>query len=271
MKFFVIDDEKFALDRMVRELSIASPNAEISAFSEPNQLLEFARTNSCDVAFLDVRMGSMTGVELAKKLIELMPKLNIIFVTGYDEYANEAMKMHASGYLMKPVTAEDIKAELQDLRHPVYEKKKHLLYFRCFGSFEVFDQNGNAVVFERKKAKEILAYLLYRQGKKCTNQELYEILFETGEYEGDVQQRMYQTLVSSLTSTLKSLGVESILQRNYGAIKLDVSKVSCDWYEYLVNKEEGQRNYRGDFMKQYSWAEVENGHLSKEMYYGGEK
>ena len=93
MNFFVVDDEKFALDRMVRELKVAAPEAEIFAFSDPYQLLEFATSKPCDVAFLDVRMGSMTGVELAKKLKEFMPKLNIIFVTGYDEYANEAMKM----------------------------------------------------------------------------------------------------------------------------------------------------------------------------------
>ena len=270
MRCFVVDDEKFALDRMVRELKIAAPEAELFAFSDPNELLLFAKEMPFDVAFLDVRMGSMTGVELAKKLREFLPKLNVIFVTGYDEYANEAMKMHASGYLMKPVTAEDIKAELKDLRYPIFEKKNYMLYFRCFGVFEVFNQTGELVCFERKKAKELLAYLLYKQGKKCTNQELHEILFEDGAYESDVEQRMYQTVVSSLTSTLKALGVEAILQRSYGAIKLDVTKVACDWYEYLVNKESGAPNYKGEFMKQYSWAEVENGNLSKELYYGDE-
>ncbi len=270
MIFFIVDDEKIALDRMVRELKIAAPETDVWAFSDPNELLSFAKKNPCDVAFLDVRMGSMTGVELAKKLKELMPKLNIIFVTGYDEYANEAMKMHASGYLMKPVTAEDIKAELRDLRYPIFEKKNYLLYFRCFGAFEVFNQNGDVVCFERKKAKELLAYLLYKQGGKCTNQELHELLFEERTYESDVEQRMYQTLVSSLTATLKAIGADSVLQRSYGMIKLDVSKVACDWYEYLVNKENGAPNYKGEFMKQYSWAEVENGNLSKELYYGNE-
>jgi two-component SAPR family response regulator len=268
VKCFVIDDEKYALDRISRELKTAAPEAEVSAFSDPNVLLEYAKENPCDVAFLDVRMGSMTGVELAKRLREIIPKLNVIFVTGYDEYANEAMKLHASGYLMKPVTAEDISAELKDLRYPIFEKKNYLLNFRCFGAFEVFNRNGDLVCFERKKAKELLAYLLYRHGKKCTNQELHQILFEDGAYDSDVEQRMYQTVVSSLTSTLKSMGVDGVLQRSYGAIKLDTTKVACDWYEYLLNKENGAPNYKGEFMKQYSWAEVENGNLSKELYYG---
>ena len=118
------------------------------------------------------------------------------------------------------------------------------------------------------KAKELLAYLLYKQGKSCTNKELHEILFEDGAYDSDVEQRMYQTLVSSLTATLKAIGVESVLQRNYGLIKLDINKVACDWYEYMVNKDENAPNYRGEFMKQHSWAEIENGKLTKELYYG---
>ena len=89
-------------------------------------------------------------------------------------------------------------------------------------------------------------------------------------YESDVEQRMYQTLVSSLTATLKAIGADSVLQRSYGTIKLDITKVACDWYEYLVNKENSELNYKGEFMKQYSWAEVENGNLSKELYYGNE-
>lgn len=266
MKFFVVDDEKHALDRLVRELKVAAPNAEVSAFSNPVSLLEYAKDTPCDVAFLDVRMGNMTGVELAKKLKEFLPKLNVIFVTGYDEYANEAMKMHASGYLMKPVTAEDIQRELEDLRHPVCDKKNYLLYCRCFGNFEVFDKNGELISFERKKSKEIFAYLLYRQGKKCTTQELYDLLFESGDYDGAVQQRMYQTLVSSLNATLKSVGVDGLLERQYGTIRLNVDKVGSDWYEYKANKAENAFKYQGEFMKQYSWAETENGNLSKDLY-----
>ena len=261
MKFFVIDDEKFALDRIVRELAIASPEAEIFPFTKPLDLLEFAKENYCDVAFLDVRMGGMTGVELANKLREIRPKTNVIFVTGYDEYAKEAMKMHASGYLMKPVTADDIKKELQDLRYPVQEKKDFLLYFKCFGKFEVFDKDKKPVVFERKKAQEMLAYLCYRRGEKCSTQELYDILFEDGKYDISARQRMYQTFVSSLYVTLKSVGAELVMVRNFGTITLDINKVECDWYNFLNSEIKDTKQYNGEFMLQYEWAEEENGNI----------
>lgn len=74
--------------------------------SKVSEALTCMQENPCDIAFLDIRMRSMTGLELARKLKDIHPKINIIFVTGYDEYAGEAMRLHASGYIEKPVTEE---------------------------------------------------------------------------------------------------------------------------------------------------------------------
>lgn len=81
--------------------------------------MAWAEENVCDVAFLDIQMRSMTGLELAKQLKERQPNVNIIFVTGFSEYTGEAIQLHASGYIEKPVTEEKIRRELDNLRHPV--------------------------------------------------------------------------------------------------------------------------------------------------------
>ena len=72
------------------------------------------KNTPADIAFLDINMRGMTGVELAKKLKDLCPKINIIFVTGYEEYKGDAMDLRASGYILKPVTKEQIDKELTD-------------------------------------------------------------------------------------------------------------------------------------------------------------
>lgn len=270
MKFLVIDDEQLALDRLVRELKTVVADAQISSFMDPDELISFVELNKdFDVAFLDIQMTGITGVELAKKLKEFIPNINIIFVTGYEEYAKEAMKLHASGYIMKPVDADEIKNELQDLRHPIDPKKNAVVKFKCFGNFDVLDSNDMPVYFERKKAKELLAYLVYRQGAQCTTQELFVTLFEDGKYNVSSQQRLFQTIITSLTSTLKSIGAESIILRNYGTVTLDVHKVDCDWYDLLNSSDKTNSKYRGEFMSQYSWAEDENGNLARitKLYY----
>ena len=150
--------KKIALSQLTDAIRTAAPDAQLSAFYQPKELLAFAQEHPCDVAFLDVEMGSMTGVEVAKQLKVLYPKVNIVFVTGYSQYMSEAFKLRASGYVSKPVTVEAIAEELAGLRNPPEIQHKNVLTARCFGTFDVF-ANGSSLTFERSKTKELLAYL----------------------------------------------------------------------------------------------------------------
>lgn len=119
MKILAADDEILALEMLTDAIRKAYPDAEVYDFFSPSRLFAFAREHPCDIAFLDIRMRGMTGVELARKLKTLSPRINIIFVTSFREYTGDAMDMHASGYIMKPVTAEKIRAEISDLRYQI--------------------------------------------------------------------------------------------------------------------------------------------------------
>ena len=115
MRILCVDDEPLALQMLELSIKKAKPDAEVLGFDEPEDLLAEAEKNSCDIAFLDIHMSEMDGVEAAKRLKEINPKMNIIFVTGFSEYTGDAMRLHASGYIMKPVTKEKVAAELDDL------------------------------------------------------------------------------------------------------------------------------------------------------------
>ena len=164
MRILCLDDEPLALKMLEQAVRQAKPDADITAFRKQAELLEQAKQGGCDIAFLDIHMRGMNGVELAKELKAVNPKMNIIFVTGFSEYAGDAMKLHASGYIMKPVTAEEVAAELSDLRFPIVPKSDALLRVQCFGNFEVFMPDGEIMKFDRSKSKEIFAYLVHRHG-----------------------------------------------------------------------------------------------------------
>ena len=116
MRILAADDEVLAREMLVDAIKASIEDCELFDFSKPSQLLEFAQNNpACDIAFLDIHMRGMNGVELAKKLKDITPTINIIFVTGFDEYTGDAMRLHASGYIMKPVTKEKIDHEMADL------------------------------------------------------------------------------------------------------------------------------------------------------------
>ena len=154
MRILCLDDEELALQMLELSIQKAKPDADVTAFDDQDELLEDAKKNGCDIAFLDIHMRGMNGVELAKHLKEINPKMNIIFVTGFSEYAGEAMSLHASGYIMKPVSKKQrSKRSLQTCASPSCRKSDALLKVQCFGNFDVFTPNGEHVRFERSKGK----------------------------------------------------------------------------------------------------------------------
>ena len=126
MNIIAVDDEKLALDVLVDTINEVVPEAKIFGFRQPLEAISFVETENFDVAFLDIKLRGMTGLELAKRLKDINGKVNIIFVTGYSEYSLDAFRLYASDYLLKPVDEEQIKKAIENLRNPVnipYKKK----------------------------------------------------------------------------------------------------------------------------------------------------
>lgn len=262
MRIFAADDEPLALDMLAGAILEAMPDALLHTFSTPSQLLAFAADIPGDVAFLDIRMGGMTGIELARRLKATAPAINIIFVTGYDEYARDAMSMHASGYLIKPVTADKVRAELDDLRHPIRRNPNALLTIKCFGNFDAFTRDGARLRFKRTKAKELLAYLVYRSGASCSTREIAATLFEDSEY-GRGTQDYTQKIISTMMSGLNAAGVGDVINRDHNSLSVNTALVECDYYRFTQRDAAAIRAYSGEFMAQYGWAEFAVGYLDK--------
>ena len=254
MKILCVDDEPLMLQMLEIAIQEAKPDSEVFAFEDQDELLEEAKKGDCDIAFLDIHMRGMTGVELAKELKKVNPKMNIIFVTGFSEYAGEAMKMHASGYIMKPVTKEKVEEELNDLRFPIIPKENALLKVQCFGNFDVFTPDGKPVHFERRKSKEIFAYLVHRHGSSCTIKEIAAALFEDEPYDKK-QQNYIQILISAMMKSLKKIGAEKVVHKSYNSLSVDVNTLDCDYYRFAELDAGSVNAYQNEYMSQYYWAD----------------
>ena len=121
-----VDDEALMLGALVEAIDASYDITAVYGFSECEKALEFIKDNPADIAFLDIHMRGMGGLVLAEKIIAARPECKIVFCTGYEEYALPAFKLHASGYLMKPISAEDIQGEIDNIKG-VHQKKKLLL------------------------------------------------------------------------------------------------------------------------------------------------
>ncbi len=261
MRIIAVDDEKIALEGLLNILHKVAYDEEIQGFRLGRTALEYARDNLCDVAFLDIEMRDLKGTVLAEKLKEINPNINIIFTTGYSEYAPDAFSMHASGYLMKPVTTEKVKRELSELRNPVVKKKEKKIHIKTFGNFEVFDQKGVQLKFRYKKTRELLAYLVDRKGAFCSIQECMGILWEDEDPACHVSYA--KNLRTDLRKCFEKVGAGEVLVRQRGYLAIAPDKVDCDYYEYLKNPSGTGEGYPGEYMNQYSWARSTRDSLMK--------
>ena len=164
-----VDDEILMLDALVAAIKVSPDISEVSQFSGCDEALAFVKENSVDVAFLDINMRGMGGLALAEKIISFCPDCKIVFCTGYEEYAIPAFKLHASGYLMKPISAEDVQGEIDNIKG--IRQKTKVLTVKCFGNFEVYAKN-EALVFKRLKTKELFAFLVDRNGAGMTAKQI---------------------------------------------------------------------------------------------------
>lgn len=259
MRIIAADDEPLALKALERAIRQAGPQEELYTFTEPEEVLEYAKTHSVQVAFLDIEMGTMSGIEVAKQLKIWYPKINIVFVTGYNDYMADAIRLRMSGYVEKPVTKEKIQIELEDLKYPQIEQittGEKKLTARCFGTFDVF-VNGQHLEFGKEKAKEMLAYLIDRRGSAVTTGELRSVLWQNAE--NDNNTRAYLSKAKKdLKDVLKKAGVEDIFLEFRRKYAIDPTKIKCDYYDYLDDNPDGVRAYNGEYMMPYDWGEIQN-------------
>lgn len=260
MTIIAADDEKLALDLLVETIKNVVPEAKVTGFTTPQDALAYTEENDCDVAFLDIKMRGISGLELAKKLKDINGNINIVFVTGYSDYAIDAFRLCASDYLLKPASAEDVKRAISNLRNPVIPAAKHKIRFRCFGNFEVF-YNDKPLTFKREKAKELLAYLVDRTGAEVTTGELMTAIWEDGE-DSASRQSYLRNLVSDLRKTLSAVGAENIIIKTHNHMAIDCTAADCDYFDFLRHVPYAVNSYHGEYMSQYSWAELTTASLS---------
>ena len=243
-----VDDEALMLGALVAAVDASPDITSVSKFSDCEEALEYVKNNPADIAFLDINMRGMGGLALAEKIVAARPGCKIVFCTGYEEYAIPAFKLHASGYLMKPISAEDVQAEIDNIKG--VKQKEKLLTVQCFGDFEVYAKEEK-LVFKRLKTKELFAFLVDRKGAGMTVRQMCAALFPDDT--DDTKNSAYlRQLVMDLKNTLKSVGAENVLCHETPCYRIDTSLIKCDYISYLEN---GKPEFRGEYMTQYSWAE----------------
>lgn len=244
-----VDDERLMLNALTSAVKASPDISSVTEFTSCTAAIEWARENRADIAFLDISMRGMGGLALAERLVEIQPKMKIVFCTGHSEYAVDAFRLHVSGYLLKPITPEAVQREIDHIK--LERRANKLLTVRAFGTFEVF-ADGKPLVFKRSIAKELLAVLTDRRGSGITSRQICALIRPDNSDE-DKNMNYIRQGFSDLRKTLESVGAGDILLRSgVHSYCVDTELIDCDYYSFL---ECGEPPFVGEYMKQYSWAE----------------
>lgn len=224
---------------------------------------EIIEERQISLAFIEI--GDLKEIELAKRIIKKNPVVNIIFIADNEKYARKAFEIFASGYIVKPITENIVKDNLEHLRFQLDYSNKNKVEVHCFGKFDVF-VDGKPVKFLRSKSKELLAYLVDRNGTMCTSNDLLAILWEDKEPTKSLKQQL-RNIISDLKKSLREVNGENIIIRENNEIGIDRDKIKCDLYDFLKGDPKALHSFNGEYMSQYSnWSYTMELNLQKYFY-----
>lgn len=252
MKIMAVDDERLALNEFRDTCREIEGIDSVETFPNPIDALEHAATQQVDVAFLDIEMPMIRGIELADRLRKVAPNLKIVFVTGYAKYALDAFGVNAVDYVLKPYTTDTIRRALEKASYIKDKRESPKIAVKTFGYFDVFVR-GKPVVFSSAKSKELLALLVERNGGVVSTEQAITALWRDRDYNEAVQS-LFRKVLKSLRSALEEAGAAEIFMDNRNQRSVDTSKFSCDYYDLLNNKPDAEKDYFGKYMSQYEWA-----------------
>jgi len=143
----------------------------------------------------------------------------------------------------------------------VAEKPTARLLVQCFGNFEVY-ADGKPLRFEFSRSKELFAYLVDRRGAAVNTGELCSVLWDEDSASRKVQLRKH---IADLSHTLQDVGAENAFVKARNSFAVARSEVDCDYYRFLNAEVAAVNTYHGEFMAQYSWAEMTLGSLERKQ------
>ncbi len=270
LKTIIIDDERLPIKQLERNLKDFEFIEIVDTFTKPLQALEAIKEKSPDLIFLDIEMPRVNGLELAQKIMDYNSKIEIVFVTAYNQYALEAFEVCAMGYLLKPIKKEQLEKVLnhiQNRHNPIQlecksvEKNQEII-IQSLGKLDII-KNGTPmnIKWRTAKIKELFAYYVHNRKREIHRNELLEILWGDMEYERalvNLNTSNYQLKKQLENNVDKAITIQ--YQKDYYRLNLDNVTCDIDIFQDQISKDITPQNskYFQNLLEKYKGTYFEN-------------
>ncbi|WP_082967650.1 response regulator [Paenibacillus oryzae] len=294
LKVILVDDEEPALIHLERLLQNDGRVQITGKYTSAKEALQHLSPEHADIAFLDIGMPEVNGLEAAELIQEKFPSIRIVYVTAYSAYAVEAFELYALDYLLKPVDADRIRKTIDRVLEYMAMSGKHaerteaaaaaadVITVRCFKRLELVNgvDSREKVKWRTKKAQELFAYLLHLRGAWVTKERLIEKLWR--EQEQDKAITYLHHSVSRIRHLLREWGAACTVEYEDESYRLPLGgfQTDVDEFEQIVSGSGGLRLadwnkyeyalslYHGEYYEDhnYEWAETKRLNLQQSYF-----
>lgn len=271
LKAIIVDDERPAI-RELQYLLVDYEEIEvIGVYTDPVKALKEIEENKPQIAFLDINMPQMNGIDLACAITDSHPDINIVFTTAYDNYAVEAFELHALDYLLKPIYKDRLEKTIQRI---IKKNKKssnsagRRIIIKCFGTFQIGWEGEEPIKWRTEKTKELFAYLLTNKEKNVTKYQIIDAVWPDVDPE-KAEHQLYNGIYY-IRKTLKEYGIPKenvFLKGNYclSLVNVHFDYAFINEYIHLGIRtltlrvlQRLEEEYSGNYFEGYDWQWIES-------------
>lgn len=279
LRTILVDDEELSIKRLKKILIECSGIHICSTFSNSLEAYEYIKENKVDVAFLDISMPDIDGMTFSDMLHDIDSDIDVVFITGYDEYAVKAFELNALDYLLKPVTSERLQKTLDKIKKKRrYGQASSGIKVSFFNGFKICTtgDEGREIKLRSPKTEELFAFIVYK--RTTSREEIVDTLWEGFDFDKalkNINSNMYY-----IRKALSIYGLEDCIKTGKKEIGIETSRITCDLFEFekLIKQskitgikdaricEKAVELYSGGFLngKDYEWAVEKARNLEKD-------
>ena len=287
LKAILIDDERLALRQLKLTLEQIDGIDVIGLYQDPMESVHDAANRRPDVAFIDIQMPEINGMEVGLLLQEKVPGIELVFVTAYDQYAVRAFELNAVDYLLKPIQKHRLKDTVVRLQKRIEFENTNggkvgepKLCFMNNIQIQWPGHRPEMIKWRTAKTKELFAYLFHHRNRVLSKEGLMELFWPDTELEKSIQ--LLYNSIYHIRRTLKQYRIDQIsvksvnLSEGYmldlGGVPVDVVEWERELRALPPLKESSYKEYErvlnlytGDYLgdTDYVWAEQERERLRR--------
>lgn len=259
MKAIIISDDMLSSKKVINSIDTVKGVDIVKSFPELRDLKEFVSSNEIDVVFVDITSSKKEKINFIQQ-VSTIKRVLVVLISNSIKDLQEAYYLQTVGFLLKPLKENEIIEKLELIKHmyPFYAKRVEI---KTFGNFSVCI-NGRAIHFPIKKSKEILAYLVNKQGTQVDWPTIAAEVLDEDLYDKTTYNRLHR-YIECLKDTLKDYQIENILTCSKGYLSVNTKEFYCDLYAFFNGDQTSKNSYYGEYMYEYSWARSRAAYLDR--------